>query len=301
MSDGSFVIISQGKTIYRGGNNKEDTSTRRSRRSVRNDGTVIYPIFREAIKYAKEDVFWIKILEDASEGVFPKTHRYRDGVLSCKKKNKYFSKEISQDNPALCLENVQDFMKDNGFYSSRDNALKIEEINDLREKESKKELTWSSIRSNKIKKVLISEYICYLQKRYSLSNLEQSDLINKIRLANSSGLINKETVIMENKQIINLTVLCYDSKHRDFFIDPKSKLPKIKTDKKKKEEDEDLLETPSIKSCGISISKSRVTDWNKFSMALGKRLSGHNYSSYEEPESPVRIKKKRIVIASSTG
>jgi hypothetical protein len=299
MSDGSFVIISQGKTIYRGGNNKEDKSSRRSRRSVRNDGTIIYPIFKEAIRYAEGDLFWIKILEDASEGVFPRTHRYRDGILSCKKKNKYFSKEISQDDPALCLENVQDFMKDNGFYSSRDNALKVEEINNLREKESMKEITWSGIRSNKTKKVLISGYISYLVSKYALSNIEQSDLINKIRLANSSGLINKETVVMENKQIINITVLCYDAKHRDFFIDPGSKLPKVKSEKKKKE-DEDIIETPSTKSCGISISKSRVTDWNKFSIALGKRLSGHNYSTYEEPESPVRIKKKRIIIASST-
>lgn len=300
MSDGSFVIISQGKTIYRGGNNKEDTSTRRSRRTVKSDGTIIYPIFRQAIKYAEGDLFWIKILEDASEGVFPKTHRYKDGILSCKKKNKYSTKEISQDNPALCLENVQDFMKDSGFYSTRDNALKIEEINDLREKESKKDLIWAGIRSNKTKKVLISKYICFLQKKYSLSNLEQSDLINKIRLANSSGLINKETVVMENKQIINLTILCYDAKHRDFFIDPSAKIPKVKGEKKKIEDEDEILETPTIKSYGFSISKSRINDWNKFSLALSKRLSSYDYSTYEEQESPVRIKKKRITIASSS-
>lgn len=294
MSDGSFVIMSKGKTIYEGGDNKSGSLARRTRRSNKNNGTVIYPIFKQAIKYAEGDLFWIKILEDASEGVFPKMHRYKDGILSCKKKNKFFTKEINQEDPVECLQNVQDFMKDNGFYSDRDNALKLEKINNLREEESKKDLQWNKIRSKKIKKVLISNYIFHLQNRYLLSNIEQSDLINKIRLATSSGLINNNTVIMENKQIINITVLCYDAKDRDFFIDPDTKIPKNKKESSKIEKEE-TIETPAIKLNGFNISKSRVIDWGKFTTALGKRLSTHD-NILEEQERPIKIKKKKIII-----
>lgn len=295
MSDGSFVIMSKGKTIYEGGENKSKSLTRRTRRSNKNNGAVIYPIFKQAIKYAEEDSFWIKILEDASEGIFPKMYRYKDGILSCKKKNKFFSKEINQEDPIECLRNIQDFMKDNGFYSDRDNALKLEKINNLREEESKKDLQWNKIRSKKIKKVLISNYIFHLQNRYSLNNIEQSDLINKIRLATSSGIINNNTVVMENKQIINITVLCFDPKDRDFFIDPDTKIPKNKKESTKAEEEE-TVETPSIKLNGFKISKSRVVDWGKFTTALGKRLSTHD-NLLEEKERPVKLKKKRVVIA----
>lgn len=314
MSDGSFVILSQGKTIYEGGDNKSGLFSRRNRRSVKNSGTVIYPIFKLAIKYAEDDLFWIKILDDASEGVFPKTHRYKDGILSCKKRNKYFTKEISQDNPLLCLQNIQDFMKDNGFYSTRDNTLKLEEIDNLREEESKKDIQWSKIRSNKIKKILVSNYISYLQRKYSLSNIEQSDLINKIRLATSSGLINKNSVVMENKQITNITILCYDARHRDFFIDPNVKSPKISKSASKKikeelQDDDEMPETPTIKLNGLNISKSRITDWGKFTTILGKRLATHGslerfvVEEEEEAESPIKIRKKKrpiITLKSST-
>jgi len=88
MSDLSFVVISNGQSIYQGGDEKIDLLSKKSRKSSKTTGKIIYPIFKEAIQYANNDPFWIKILNDASEGIFPKIYRYKDGTLTFKQKTK---------------------------------------------------------------------------------------------------------------------------------------------------------------------------------------------------------------------
>lgn len=55
MSDCSFVVLSSGRTIYEGGDEKSDIFSKRTRKSNKTDGKVIYPIFKEAMSHTDED------------------------------------------------------------------------------------------------------------------------------------------------------------------------------------------------------------------------------------------------------
>lgn len=316
MSDISFVVISNGQSIYQGGDEKVNLLSKKIRKISKTSGKVIYPIFKEAIPFAGNDPFWVKILNDASEGIFPRIYRYKDGTLTYKQKTKLFSKEICQDDPVLCLQNVQDSMRSSGFYSSKDNDIKVEETNQLRDEESKVILEWGKIRSKKFRRILISKYVSQLGEKYKLNDLELSKLINLTRIANSVGMINKSTVDMSNNQIVDITILCYDPYIRDFFIDTEVPLPKLSKAiiKKLNEEVEEDNNEPSIKVGGINISKSRFADWNKFTGILGKKILSHEKDreekkskvkrnsvvekeEEEEELSSKRKKKKKITIA----
>lgn len=289
MSDCSFAIISRGKTIYEGGDEKSELFSKRTRRSTKANNKVVYPIFEEAATHTEGDLFWIKIMEDASRNIFPKMYRYKDGILSFKQKTKLTSKEICQDDPILCLKNMQDFMRGNGLYSVRDNAVKMEEINKLRDEASKVELEWKNIRSKKTKKLLIARYLAYLGKRYDLTRLELSRLINLARIANSVGMIGTPTIVMENDQIVDIKIICFDPETRDFFLDAEINIPKIVKTKKNTDdvpEDEETIQL--IKPGGINVSKSRLTDWSKFATILGKRMGVHD--KLPELERQIRTK-----------
>jgi len=299
MSDGTFLILAKGRTIYEGGEVRPQTVTRRGRRTSKTNGEIIYPIFKEAAVYTDGDSFWNKILEDASRGYFQRMYRYTDGTLSYKQKTKVFSKEICQYDPQLCLKNVQEFMKSNGCHSSRDHMIQMMETEQKRNEASQTILDWKSIKSRKTKKLLISKYIAYLGEHYSLNRVELSKLINLVKMANSIGLINSNTVEMINNQISDIEILCFDKFARDFFIDADFRLPKISKAMLKKineesSEAEETEESPiyNIKSSGVTISKSRTSDWAKFTTILGKRMAVHN--KLEEIKEKIITKENKI-------
>jgi hypothetical protein len=280
MSDGTFIILSSGRTIFENGANKTPVTVRRGRRAKKNSDVVIHPIFRDAVEFAEKDPYWIKILDNASKGIFPKMYRYNNWTLSFKQKNKVFSQEICQLDPELCLRNIQDFMRSNGSHSKRDHAMIAQEVENLKSEAAEIELEWRSIRSKKMKMLLISNYLDYLKIHYKLQSLECSALFNMLRLAYSSGLINVDTVVMENNRIVDISILCYDPKTRIFFIDGNAVFPKPSNATLKKiidcDEDNNEASFHNVRMGKSRISKSRLTDWDKFSSTLGKRIATHS-------------------------
>jgi hypothetical protein len=261
------VIFSRGQTIYRGGDKKEPEPGRRNRRNNKNNGSVIYPIFEEASRLT-DDPSWESILKDASKGVFPRMYRYNGDVLSFKQKSKVHTKEICLDDPALCLRNVQEFMRNMGLYSERDQYIRLREMEAAEEEVKKPKVRWKQIKSDKTKNVLISKYISLLERRYTLDNMEITRLANVVRMANSIGMVNANTVSMRNGQIVDISPLCFNSKTRNFFIDPATPIPKMtKIDANKLETKLDSVEEKiNIKSKvgNTTISISRSLDWEKF-------------------------------------
>ena len=278
MSDGTLIMLSKGRTIFLGGDDKNQLLNRKERRITKLNEETIYPIFKKAAEYIKNDLFWFKILINASKGYFQKMYRYINGTLTFKQKSKVYSKEICQDNPELCLKNFQEFMQSNGTYSTNDHELNIKKIDELKDAASNIVLDWKKIKSKKIKKILISIYIDYLADRYCLTKYELSKLINVLKLAYSVGLINSSSVIMENNQIADIDVLCYDPSTKDFFIDADAKVPKTSRRSKKysKSDEDDEIVCQDLNTNLVKISKSRFSDWNKFATVLGKRIALHN-------------------------
>jgi hypothetical protein len=188
---------------------------------------IIHQIFADAVKYALGDIFWKNILTNASKGIFPKLYKYYNNILIFKQRSgKNLYKEICQDDAQLCFDNVKSFMMFNGMFSMRDT---IERKSDMSEEteENTEELKWKSIKSKKLKRLLLSKYVIYLTSRYNLCQKEKVNLDILLSTANATGLINKNNVIMDNNKIIDILILCYDSTNRNFFIDPSAKLEKI--------------------------------------------------------------------------
>ena len=128
---------------------------------------VIYPIFEEASTFINNDNFWSKILYDASRGVFPKLYKYSNGVLFYKfKTNKYLNQVICQTDPFLCLTNIQNFMRNNNTHSMQDTKNKIKEMETLMNESPRVDLDWNTIKSKKLKQLILSNYVIYLKNKY---------------------------------------------------------------------------------------------------------------------------------------
>lgn len=279
-AEDTIVVWSKGgMVIYTNGDPKSQKK-RRGRKKANCDGVIVYQIFDDAIKFIDDDPYWVKILQEASQGYFQKMFRYNNGILSYKIKNKIFTQEISQTDPELCLKNFQNVLRHNGFYSNKDHIIKTQEIENLKREALKIDLDWSKIKSKSEKKLLIYNYIVYLRKHYTLTKIEFSSLVNLIKMAYSSGIITCDTVCIEDNRIKDITFLCFDPVSRVFSICENTVFPKLTstTFKKLRETvtDNDKTSHINIRGGNSKLSKSRSADWAKFAEVMGKRIAVHN-------------------------
>lgn len=217
---------------------------------------ILHPFFLSAIPYCNDDVFWIKILDNASKGIFPKLYKYLNNVLAYRQKaNKYVSVELDQSSPEQLFRTLQNFMKRNGTYSMRDENERVKEV------ETKDDIinSWSDIKSRKMKRLLLSKYVIHLKSHYNLSNDEVVNLNTLISASNATGIIKSNNVVITDGRISDVTILCFDPRSRNFFIDSDVKIEQISKSQLNKinEENSDLTPVAAEK-------KTNLNNWGKF-------------------------------------
>lgn len=215
----------------------------------------IHPIFVKMADYI-DDPFWKNIFLDISKNKPKRGFLYyanrciENGIVG---KLTYKSKSPKEftcyvyDDPKTSALTVKDFMIQHAkILSDTDKKIREEDITKkLIEKENQYIESWSEIRNNLYKCLLITRFIDATTKAYNLTDEVRSTLEYNIRMGISSKMINSKSIIMNKGSIIDIKGISY--KNGIFLLDPSLKLITLAKDIKPAELEPDDV-TPTTNS-----------------------------------------------------
>ena len=260
---GTYAIA----TVYKipWSDKKKKKKTGKNRKKHKNK--IVNSIFYECSENIA-DPYWKKIFENASRGKFPRGFMFRNGVLTHKKGNKIQRLEIVESPIETLTLCISFFQQTAGLMSEIDKQRFKKDITQkLMDKYALEKIKWNEIKKEKIRELLIDDYIEELSSSMELdiqSRLELITLINKGFLVKQ--LSNKD-IIFEKGKVISINGLIIDKKQKRFWIDPKKIPKKIKLTNQKSTNLKDTSGT----------SFSLIKCWKKYLENLNKK---NNYTSY---------------------
>jgi len=181
---------------------------------------IIHPIFEKCIALT-EDPFWISIFNDCSRGKFPRGFNFKNNILLYKKGNKVTKAEITDSISEVFFTTMEFFRISGGIMSVSDRQkMKENEEKKLLEKlETKKEYSWKEIKTEKIKEILINEFINKLAKNLDFNEEEKKDLTTTVKKGFLLKYFNSNNVKMSGFQIVEIEGLIYNEENNEYEID----------------------------------------------------------------------------------
>lgn len=290
MAAGSFAIFSEKNPWYVGsgtsinalkidpvGKGKGPKKAGGNNRSAaKSNPEPIHKIFVQLAKLT-DDPFWKTTFSDASICKYHRGFNYSGGTLTYKIRNKIFTCPIGELTPEEALPQVMTFMKNTGgVMSKRDNDEQIRNLKRvLVSYKSSYPETWSKVRSEQYKSIIISNFVEDMSLKYSLNTLQENQLENTIRMGITLKAFNSTTIEMDNGLITNIEGLERD-KNGFFHIDSDF-IPKPKKIKGFSSYQDDILETNTsvIESQPqnnepSNAYQSLTKKWNKFMDSMAK-------------------------------
>lgn len=168
-----------------------------------------------------DDSFWKSIFNNCARGKFPRGFTYKNNLITHKKGSKMTRLELSNNIPESYLATLDFFQRLGGIYSLQDRAKmkKIEEDKLLNKLEDIEELTWKDIKTEKLKDIIITEFIDDLSKKMNFNDEEKKELTTTIK----KGFFLKifSNIEMNNGKIVNIDGLKFNEKTNEFEINSK--------------------------------------------------------------------------------
>jgi hypothetical protein len=193
---------------------------------VKLNSKIVHPLFLECTKLVTDE-FWINVLENCAKGKFKKGFSYKLGYLYFKSKEKIY---IDSD-PCKALNQIQYFMKTKaGIMSESDRLINNQMLQDKISKNS----TMSESKNNKNRNMLFNNYISKVANYYNLNNAELLQLRSLIFYALILEQLNDTNVIYENRSIVKIEGLNFDSETRFFTLNNNVLIKKSTTASKSK-------------------------------------------------------------------
>jgi len=180
---------------------------------------VIHEIFEKCSELT-EDRIWISTFKECARGKFPRGFSYKNGFLLFKKGNKISRCEISQSISEILFTTKDFFYKMGGIMSAEDKKkLKEKEEEKLSEKELLKEYTWKDIKTEKLKEILINEFIKNISLELEFDQEEKNEFTTTVKKGFLLKYFNHKNVIMSDFKIIKIEGLIYNKEYREYEID----------------------------------------------------------------------------------
>jgi hypothetical protein len=88
---------------------------------------IVYSIFLEYAKLSEDDPCWYEKIMDLARDRPPKNFIYQKGILKFKKGNKIASLNLN-DNPAVAVVELKNFIRQYGFFSSKKEISQTDKI-----------------------------------------------------------------------------------------------------------------------------------------------------------------------------
>lgn len=180
----------------------------------------IHPKF-ESFAALTEDKFWVGILNDCAKGRFPKGFTFKNDLLSYRKGNKMQRLEI----PSSLIEgfnSVVNFFKTVGGMMSAEDRRQLQKLEEERILEKMNDLSdasWKDIKTEKIKEILINEFICDLSTVANFNEEEKKELTTTVKKGFMLKYFNSNNIIMEEGRITQIDGLIYNDEERTYEID----------------------------------------------------------------------------------
>lgn len=180
---------------------------------------IIHPIFEKCAGLT-EDNFWISTFNDCSRGKFPRGFNYKNNILLHKKGNKLARCELS-DSPSEVFFTTREFFRVAAGIMSAEDRKRFKQLEEekLAEKEAKKEYKWKDIKTERLKEILINEFINNLAIKLDFDEDEKNELITTVKKGFLLKYFNSSNVIMAGFKIVEIDGLLYNEENREYEID----------------------------------------------------------------------------------
>jgi len=236
--EGGFVILAQNRVVYSTREvpvkSQKSISVGKVRASAKNKREVIFPIFDKMMQI-EEDPYWKFLFDEAATGKFPRNFKFQNGVLNYKIRSK-------TEEQALNLEDVTEsilvakrfFLDKAGLQSAEDrHQKKLEEEKRISEMIMNEVISWSQIRSEKQRMIMISLYVETIGKEHGLTVEERKGLVQNIRIGMLGGYFNSDNIKIIGNRITEIEGLEFIEETKEFRINKEickpSKIPKKPT------------------------------------------------------------------------
>jgi hypothetical protein len=139
-----------------------------------------------------------------------------------KKGNKIVRCEIPDSYSEAFFTSKEFFRVSGGIMSAEDQKrMKQFEEEKLAEQEAKKKYEWKDIKTEKLKEILINEFIKDLATKMNFNEEEKKELITTVKKGFLLKYFNSKNVIMSGFKIVEIDGLIYNEEIREYEIDPR--------------------------------------------------------------------------------
>ena len=229
-NDGGFVIFSGRQTWYSSSTDglpqtktktKAPRAVNKNRASAKTIPPAVYPIFQSCAALT-DDPYWKRLMQEAATGIFPRSFRYQNGVLTHRMKSKTRECPIPTEDPVQTLAAVRQFMMTvAGISSPMDIEIqKIEIEKRLADYMAQEFKSWSEIQTTQHRTILIGLFVEKIGNELNLDLPQREALDNSIKLGILAGHLNADNIRVRGNTIASIDGLIRDSETGQFRIDP---------------------------------------------------------------------------------
>lgn len=179
-------------------------------KKTNDDAYQVFQDFSDMVDHVEWKAFFQKLYT----GKFPHGYSYRNQTLFFRKRTKIEKLEVL-DSTKSTLYKVMSFFTTYGGYSNQDDDINIF---DFVVSQTPQFTQWKEIRSKKTKQFYIQKYVDELAANHELSNTEKRILVDTIHTGFLLKTIDNTDIEFENKKIVSIRTLTWDSEKREFEI-----------------------------------------------------------------------------------
>nr|QBK91569.1 MAG: uncharacterized protein LCPAC302_01890 [Pithovirus LCPAC302] len=269
LNTGSYAVT----TVYEMPWTKKKPKTTKTRKRV--NKKIVHSIF-DKCSGITNDSYWVSVFKDCAVDKFPRGFSYKNGLLTFRKGNKTDRVEIS-NNPEEAFLNCTEFFKKSAGIMSKKDRHKMKKEHDQRilESVSIQDIKWKDIKTEKVKDLLISEFVNYLARKKKMSKMERKELSTIIKQGFMLKYFTGRNIKMEKGKIIGITGLLYKKNTKEFYIDP-----------------EYVIKRPGRKVSGLGIERvehkpkvSFMSMWEKYLNNMEKKSKEKSFHSESKSRS----------------
>ena len=181
---------------------------------------IIHPIFEQCANLSTDE-FWAAIFMDCARGKFPRGYSFKNNLLTHKKGNKISTLELNSSPTDVFIMVIKFFQTVSGILSEADRKRKQDEedIKLAEEAEGNDELTWKDVKTEKLREVMIGEFINSLATRMKFNEEEKRELITTVKKGLMLKYFNANNIVMEGGRIIEIDGLIFNRNTNMYEID----------------------------------------------------------------------------------
>ncbi len=183
-----------------------------------NTESIIHNIFEKCSCLTK-DKFWISVFQNCARGKFPRYFYFKNSLLTYRKGNKTKRLQLKKSVTVAYINILAFFQEEAGILSKidRQNRNKLAETSMLKKLNNKK-LNWKDVKTDKLKDLLIMEFIYELCTKHNFDKIKQNELITTVKKGFIMKHFNNANILMKDNKINKITGLDYNKEDIKYEI-----------------------------------------------------------------------------------